>query len=178
MARRTRKKDPTSALLEEVKLVAAETPAAKDIYGALSIEGREELKAQIMSIKEETALELARTGARSAQILEALGVPPNLEGADAEAWCNEEIQRMRVIALSYQKYLLLHGTPSQSARASEKILEITEKDKGLPSVAPIIIINGSGGAAVPPWRKMEVVDAKQVDNVAALQASPRTPDEE
>ena len=132
------------------------------------------LKDEMKAVADEETRALALSGARSSAILKALGIPQGLVGADAEEWCNAKLAEMRVTALALQDYLMKHGTPSQSARASEKILEITEKQGQIASVAPIIIINGQGGAAIPPWRREvvegEVVNGKAMDNVAAVQA--------
>lgn len=131
-------------------------------------------------VESQTIEELALSGARTSAILKALGVPQGLEGADADEWCTKKLAEMRMNALAIQDYLMKHGTTSQMEKASAKILDITEKQGQIASVAPIIIINGAGGAALPPWRKDVVVEGVTVeggrdgkmDTLAPVQAPP------
>lgn len=160
-------RDPSAALLPEVEAVARPSPAALQLS--------DEVKAEIDAIRAEETLALARSGARTAAIMEALGVPQGLEGAELDEWCTHKLSHLRVLSLAVQEYALRYGTKAEMKEASKTILAITEKEKQNFGAAPIIFINNGQGGAAPPWRTsaaiVEVQNGATVDDVVALPTS-------
>jgi hypothetical protein len=146
-----RVKPPKPPLLPEV----AELPAVPDAALQRQLSGRAAVRAEVEGLIEDEVLNLMRAEVRSKALLDALGVPANLEGAAADQWASEQMPQMRVLALAIQHYLMRFGSLSQATRASEQIIAITEREKGLPGTAPLVLINVPAGAAVTPWERKQ-----------------------
>jgi hypothetical protein len=169
-------RDPAKALIPEVAEAldgnAAPPPSAPTPLDVV----QERVKEEVAGLLDAEVLSLMRQEVRSTAMLRALGVPEGMDGGAAEEWVTSQLPQARVMALAIQQWAMRFGTVSQALRASEKILEITEKDKNVGGVAPLVLVNvqGGGDVAITPWERLGAGGSnghrEEADDVDALPA--------
>lgn len=145
-----------AALLPEVLTVAEAQPGIETPAAPLGGADGELLRAEVRALIDEESMALMRAGARSAALLQALGIPDGLDGADAEEWCGQELLRLKVLSYATLHSAMRWGTQSQAMEAAKLVATMTAKDGELGRSAPMVMVNIGGAGDIPPWERAAV----------------------